>query len=121
MTKLTKAEALAKIEELKKYVADEEAKEAKPKTTIYKMNGDVLYESDKPTIKEALEEAVNQGANLREANLWEANLQEADLRGADLGGAELCNAKFYGKGGHQKLTKEQVPHFLAALGFEVEG
>ena len=119
MKKLSKQEALEKIEELKKYVAEEETKET-PKTTIYSKSGEVLYTSDKPTLKEALEEAVGQGANLEEANLWRAKLEEANLEEANLEGAELSNAKFYGKGGTSKLKKDQVETFLLALGFIIE-
>ena len=82
------------------------------------------------TTKEAIEEAKNngtdlRGANLREANLRGANLREADLiradlYGANLHGVELCNAKFYGRGGKQKLKKSQLPDFVAALGFIIE-
>jgi len=94
MKKLSKQEALEKIEELKKYVAEEETKET-PKTTIYSKSGEVLFTSDKPTLKEALEEAVGQGANLEEANLWRANLQEANLREANLRGANLQRANLW--------------------------
>ena len=75
-------------------------------------------------------EANLRGANLRGADLCEANLRgadlrgadlcEADLRGADLYEADLMNVKFYGKCGTKKLTKDQVPVFLKALGFEIE-
>jgi hypothetical protein len=146
MKRLTKDEALLMIEELKKYVAEEEVKEtAKPKAVIYNKDGEVLYSSDKGTVKEAVVEAVGKranlreadlrgadlrGADLREADLRGADLREADLRGADLWGAdlwgadlweaELCNAKFYGKGGTSKLKSKQIPEFLRALGFVVE-
>jgi len=60
------------------------------------------------------------GANLSDANLRDANLSDANLRDANLSDAELQNVKFYGHGGTQKLTKEQVPVFLLALGFLVE-
>ena len=135
---------------------------------------DVIYTSNKPTFKEAIEEAVENkvnlgkanlrnadlcevnlsGANLYEANLFgadlcgadlskanlseallcradlsRANLNEALLCGADLSGAlfykadlssaNLGRARFYGRGGKIKLTKEQVPVFLEALGFEI--
>jgi len=148
-TELTKEEALEKIEELKKYVAEQD-NEKKSQTTIYKINGDVLYISDKDNLKDALIEAVNGGADLwganlreadlgganlggadlREADLWGADLRGAnlggadlwgaDLREADLGGADLWGAKFYGKGGTQKLKKNQVEPFLKALGFTIE-
>ena len=150
--KLTKEEALAKIEELKKYVADEE----KPKgVVIYKTDGSVLFESSKDTLKEVVLEKYARDANLCDANLLGADLRGADLRGANLcgadlrgadlrdadlydadlhiaylydadlcdanlRGAELASAKFYGKGGGQKLKRSQLPDFLAALGFVIE-
>jgi len=124
-------------------------KEDTKKIEIKNIDGDVIYTSSKPTLKEAVEEAVKCGANLGDADLCEANLRgadlygadlheadlygadlrgadlcEANLRGADLYGADLCEAnlsraKFYGQGGEQKLTKKQVPEFLEALGFEI--
>jgi hypothetical protein len=66
------------------------------------------------------------GAYLREAdlsgsNLFGANLRGADLCGANLRGADLCGAKFYGKTDTpQILKKDQVEHFLLALGFKIE-
>ncbi len=59
-------------------------------------------------------------ANLSEADLFRADLSRANLSEADLFGADLLSAKFYGKGGTVKLTKEQVPVFLTALGFVIE-
>ena len=53
--------------------------------------GEVLFEYGKEnnTIRETVEEAVRQGANLRNANLRYANLGYADLGKADLGYADL--------------------------------
>ena len=59
-------------------------------------------------------------ANLRYANLSNADLTDAYLFNASLSNADLYNAKFYGRGGVKKLTKEQVPVFLKALGFIIE-
>ena len=98
-------------------------------------NGEVIFTSTKQTMKEVVEEAVSKGvglvyANLHNANLSKANLTNANLHNADLSranlhnanlyNADLYNAKFYGKGGTQKLTIEQVPVFLKALGFIIE-
>jgi len=114
-------------------------KEDTKKIEIKNIDGDVIYTSSKPTLKEAVEEAVKCGANLGDAdlceanlsraNLCEANLSRANLYGANLCGANLCGAnlcgadlggvKFYGQGGEQKLTKKQVPEFLEALGFKI--
>ena len=82
MSKLTKEEALAKIEELKKYISEEESKPSGIK--ILNKAGNVIFTSTKLTIKEAIKDA-----NLSEADLSEADLSEADLSGADLSGADL--------------------------------
>lgn len=57
------------------------------------MTGAVIYESDKPTLKEAVVDANLRGADLYGADLLGANLYGADLRGADLRGADLYGAK----------------------------
>ena len=117
--KLTKEEALKKIEELKKYVADEEEKE--PNGYIIRRYDDSeIYVSTKDNVKDAVIEAVEKNVNLSEADLSEADLSEANLSGANLSEAELHNAKFYGKGGTIKLKKNQVEDFLNALGFQIE-
>ena len=110
----------------------------------------VIFTSTKQTIREAVQEAVSKGvslehADLSNADLYKADLSHADLYNADLSNADLSNANlayadlsnanlsnanlayanlykttFYGKGGTQKLSKEQVPVFLKALGFIIE-
>ena len=75
-------------------------KEPKKKTEILNNSDDVIYSSDKETIKEAVVEAVS---------------DEADLYGAD-----LMSAKFYGKGGNTKIKKKDLDNFLKALGIIVE-
>ena len=118
--KLTKQEALDKIEELKKYVENEDKSKKEIRFQIKTWGGTVLFESTKTTQRKAILEAVESGASLSGANLRDASLSGADLSGADLRGAELQNAKFYGRGGTKELTKEQVPVFLKALGFVVK-
>ena len=114
--KLTKEEALAKIEELKKYVDDQPKKETKTVGVQIKTPfGTVLFQSTKTTVKEAVLEAVGSGADLSGADLI-----DADLIGANMSGAELASAKFYGKGGTRKLKRSQLPDFLGALGFVIE-
>ena len=56
--------------------------------------GNVLFEYEKEnnTIKETLEKAIKEGANLKGANLEEANLEGAYLEGANLEGANLEGA-----------------------------
>jgi len=56
---------------------------------IFNISRDIIYTSTKDTLKEAVEEAVNEGANLRGANLEGADLKGADLEGANLKGANL--------------------------------
>ena len=113
MKELTKEQALAKIEELKKYVDQVD----KPIGIAIKSRYDeniVIYQSTKPTLKEAVIEAVENGAYLTDANLTDADLTDADLTGA-----ELQNAKFYGKGGDKELKRSQLVDFLHALGFNI--
>jgi len=127
---MTKEEALKKIEELKKYVADEEVKEAKCYIIRNKYNDSEIYVSTKDNVRDAVIEAMSKGvnlfgaylskANLSKADLFGANLSKSNLFGADLSGADLGNAKFYGKGGTIKLKKNQVEDFLNALGFQIE-
>ena len=52
----------------------------------------VLWRGEAETIKAAVEMAVRNRANLREADLCEADLCEANLRGANLCEADLCGA-----------------------------
>ena len=60
--------------------------------------GSILFEYEKEnnTVKDTVEEAIKQGANLSEANLSEANLSGADLSEADLSGADLSRANLSG-------------------------
>ena len=71
---------------------------------------EVIFESKKDTVKEAVIEAISngislryadlRGANLRGANLCEADLSDTNLRGANLRDANLCGAKLF------ELSKE---------------
>ena len=58
----------------------------------HRLTGDILFESEKETIKEAVIDAVEQKANLSRANLFGADLSGANLYGADLSGADLYGA-----------------------------
>ena len=83
--------------------------------------GAVIYSSSKTTFKDAVVEAVNEGANLRGADLRGADLRGANLRGANLRGADLEDANleganFYGQGGCTRIKKSQIGDFLKALG-----
>ena len=119
MSKLTKEQALAKIEELKKYVDQVDVETDKPIAINSRYDGSIIYQSTKPTLRGVVVEAVGKGANLRDANLRDANLIGANLIGADLSSAELQNAKFYGKGGAKELKRSQLVDFLHALGFNI--
>ena len=143
--KLSKEEALKKIEELKKYVSEQETAETKTIAIKNWWTGSIIFQSTKSTIRDAVIERLVSGADLYGADLRDANLRGADLRGANLSGADLYGAnlrdanlsdadlygadlrdanlrgaKFYGRCGSIKLTKTQLPGFLAALGFILE-
>ena len=64
------------------------------KIQIKSVFGKVLFELEKEnnTIKETLEQAIKENANLYNANLRGANLYNANLRGANLRGANLRGA-----------------------------
>ena len=71
---------------------------AEIKIEIKSIFGNVLFEYTKEnnTIKDAIEEAVKQGAYLYGADLYGANLRGADLYRANLRGANLYGADLYG-------------------------
>lgn len=90
-------------------------------TDIKNIDGEVIYTSasETDTIKQAVEQAVKAGADLRGADLSDAdlrgsdleganlrwaNLHRADLTGADLRGANLGGAKI--KLGNRTFTLE---------------
>ena len=54
------------------------------------------YEKENNTVKDTVEKAIKQEANLSEANLSEANLSGANLSGANLRGVNLCGADLCG-------------------------
>ncbi len=102
---ITKQEVLENIEQVKKYIEESE-KESKTEKAIgieiKSIFGNVIFNSTKTTLVEAIREADLRwadfsgadlrGANLRGADLRGANLSEADLSGADLSGADLRGA-----------------------------
>ena len=67
----------------------------KIKIEIKSVFGKVLFalEKENNTIKETLEEAIRNNANLENANLYNANLKYANLINANLEYANLINAK----------------------------
>ena len=66
----------------------------KVKIQIKSVFGKVLFELEKEnnTIKDTLEEAIKENANLEDANLISANLINANLENANLENANLINA-----------------------------
>ena len=68
------------------------------KIQIKSIWGAVLFEYEKEnnTLKDTLEEAVKQGANLDGASLYRASLDGASLNGASLDGASLDGANLNG-------------------------
>ena len=134
-------------EVIKSQLKDEEKIVEKKKVNIEIKNrwtGDIIYSSEKTTMKEAVEESVKSEADLSEADLSEANLSEADLSEANLSEAnlseadlseadlskanlfeanlyeaDLYEAKFWGKTNIPIILKEnQIDDFLGALGFK---
>ena len=69
----------------------------KTKIEIKSIFGEVLFsfEKENNTIKDTLEEAVKQNANLENANLPNAYLKNANLKNANLPNANLPNANLY--------------------------
>jgi len=93
MSKLTKDEALAKIEELKKYINDlDKTKTETVGITIMSRFGGVQYQSTKSTIREAVIEAREWGVDLSGADLHESDLSRTNLSGTNLSDADLSNA-----------------------------
>ena len=117
-------------ERLKEQFQEQPKEKKKAKIEIKTFGGSVLWESEKETIREAVVEAVDRGADLEGADLKGAYLEGAYLEGAylrgaylvgaDLKGADFFHTLFYGKGGTTKIKKEQIPDFLKALGVVAE-
>ena len=93
---MTKEAVLENLEEIKKFISEveQEKKEEKVVGIAIKnrITGSIIFQSTKTTYKEAVQERLASGANLRDANLRDANLLGADLSGADLSGADLSDA-----------------------------
>ena len=87
MTKITKEQVLENLED----VNEAEGIAIKNRSTE-----EIIFQSTKTTWKEAVEEAVENYANLHDADLYKANLHEADLYKANLDGADLRGATLYG-------------------------
>jgi uncharacterized protein YjbI with pentapeptide repeats len=75
---------------------------------ILNIDGNVIYESNASTLKEAVEEAIKNKVSLFKANLYKADLYEADLRGADLRGVYLYRADLHKAKGIRTFTAGDV-------------
>ena len=104
---ITKKEVLENIDQVKNYMEEIENKEEEKTVGIAiknKWTGDIIFQSTKTTLKEAIEEKSDtylrgadlSGANLRGVDLHGADLYDADLHGADLYGADLRTANLHG-------------------------
>ena len=103
---MKKQDILNNLDEVKKYIEEIENDKIKEKKKIgiqikNRWTGDIIFESEKTTYKEAIEEAVKSKADLSKANLsWadlsNANLSNANLSWADLSNADLSDAKIDG-------------------------
>ena len=74
---ITKKEVLDNLSEVKKWIeeSDKIVENKKINITIrHRYTGDIIWESEKTTYKEAVEEAIKSNANLSFAELSNANL-----------------------------------------------
>jgi len=75
-------------------------------------NKEVIYKSEKGTIKEAVREAASKGISLAYANLSGANLYRANLYDANLSGANLSHANLYDANlSHANLSFAKIKTF----------
>jgi len=126
--KITKEAVLENLEEVKKYIQEEENKKEEKVLGIAIKNrwtGNIIFQSTKTTYKEAVREALDSGSDLsgsdlRYSDLRGSDLSGSDLRGSDLRGSEMQNVKLYGRGGTSKIKRNQLDDFLRALGFIIE-
>jgi uncharacterized protein YjbI with pentapeptide repeats len=91
---ISKKEVLDNLDQVKNYIQEIESVKETKKINITiknKFTDYIIWESEKTTHKEAVEEAIKNHTDLREANLsW------MDLRGADLSGANLSHTNLSG-------------------------
>ena len=106
---ITKKEVLDNLSEVKKWIeeSDKIVENKKINITIrHRYTGDIIWESEKTTYKEAVEEAIKSNADLSNADLsnsylsnaylYKTNLSNANLSNANLSFAELSNANLNG-------------------------
>ena len=136
--KITKEAVLENLEEVKKYIQEEENKKEEKVLGIAIKNrwtGNIIFQSTKTTYKEAVREALDSGSDLSGSDLRNSDLRGSDLRysdlsysdlsgsnlrGSNLRGSEMQNVKLYGRGGNSKIKRNQLDDFLRALGFIIE-
>ena len=97
--KITKQQVLDNLEEVKKYISEAENKVEEKNIGVAIKNrwtGNIIFQSTKTTIIEAVLERLESDTDLRDANLRGANLRGANLSGANLSGANLYDANFRG-------------------------
>jgi uncharacterized protein YjbI with pentapeptide repeats len=96
---ITKQEVLENLDQIKNYIQEIENVKEKEKVNITIRNrrtNDIIWESQKTTYKEAVEEALKNKVNLSGANLSGANLSGANLSGVSLSWANLSWANLSG-------------------------
>ncbi len=92
---MTKAELIRRVEALEPKQAKPEANPSKTIEIRNRFTNEIIYESKTAaTLKEAVEEAVKNKADLSGADLSGANLTGSDLSGADFEEADLSGADF---------------------------
>ena len=81
---------------------------------LHRTTKDVLYTSEKTTLRETVIEAVASGADLAGAYLAGADLAWTDLAGADLAGADLAGANLTGANltGAKNISPERFTPLL---------
>jgi uncharacterized protein YjbI with pentapeptide repeats len=93
---MTKKEVLENLDTVNTYIQEIENEKTEIKKVKIQIKnrwtGNIIFESEKSTIKEAVIEGLASEADLRGANLSGADLSEADLRGANLSDANLSEA-----------------------------
>jgi hypothetical protein len=92
-------------------VVDEVKKEKETIKILNRFDESVIYESERTTIKEAVEEAVKKEISLESANLESANLESANLKSANLEYANLEYANLESANLKSAKTKMCVVNF----------
>jgi uncharacterized protein YjbI with pentapeptide repeats len=89
---ISKKEVLENLDQIKNYIQEiVNVKESKKINITIKnrFTGDIIWESEKTTYKEAVEEAIKNNADLSKADLSDVDLSGMDLSGVNLREANL--------------------------------